>query len=155
MPASSRIHQALLAGVAGLMLCLAGCAPEPQPTPTTPAPTPTASAPVLLPDGTAAENLPYFTQVVEQVWNSPDQVSGRAYVDALAAAGFDKAAMQVTPDESTVGNPAETIQFSVLWQGECLLGQVGPATGGVVTTVGATVLGGTACLIGNTRPIDW
>ena len=55
---------------------------------------------------------------------------------------------------STVGNPAESIQFSVLWKGECLIGQVGPATGDPVTTVARSIEGG-ACLVGNTRPIDW
>ena len=45
----------------------------------------------------------------------PSSVAGRAYIDALVAAGFDKAAMQVTPDQTTVGNPAESIQFSVRW----------------------------------------
>ena len=63
------------------------------------------------------------------MWASPDNVSGRAYIDALVAAGFDKAAMQVTQDQTTVGNPAESIQFSVRWGEECLVGQVGPATG--------------------------
>ena len=108
-----------------------------------------------MPDGTAADNLAIFTEIVQQVWASPDQVAGRAYIDALVATGFDKSAMQVTPDQTTVGNPAETIQFSVRIGEECLLGQVGPATGEPVTAVADAVLGGTACLIGNTRPIDW
>ncbi|WP_429978142.1 DUF6993 domain-containing protein [Microbacterium sp. NRRL B-14842] len=31
--------------------------------------------------------------------------------------------MQLTPDQSTVGNPAESIQFSVRWgEEECLIG---------------------------------
>ena len=70
--------------------------------------------------------------VTAAVWATPDQVSGRAYIDALVAAGFDKSAMQVTPDQSTVGNPAESIQFSVRWGEECLVGQVGPSTGAPV-----------------------
>ena len=69
------------------------------------------------------------------------------------AAGFDKSAMQVTSDTSTVGNPAESIQFSVRWGDECLVGQVGPATGTAVTTVLPAVSG--ACLVGTTRAIDW
>jgi hypothetical protein len=119
-----------------------------------PAPVPTETAPALKPDGTAADNLPYFASIVDGVWAGPDNVSGRAYVDALVAGGFDKAAMQVTNDESTVGNPAESIQFSVLWAGECLVGQVGPATGQPVSVVLPTV-GSGGCLIGKTRPIDW
>jgi hypothetical protein len=108
----------------------------------------------LNPEGTASDNLPYFSSIVTAVWAGPENVSGRAYIDALAAGGFDKAAMQVTRDESTVGDPAESIQFSVLWAGECLVGQVGPATGAPVAVVLRPV-GSGKCLIGETRPIDW
>jgi hypothetical protein len=118
---------------------------------TTPTPAP---APELVPEGSAADNLPLFTAVTAKVWQSSGKVKGRAYIDALVAAGFDKSAMQVTQDSSTVGNPAESIQFSVRWGEECLVGQVGPATGRPVTTVLPALPGG-ACLIGETRPIDW
>lgn len=126
----------------------------PSASPTGPTPTATASGPVLHPDGTAEENLPLFTAVTEEVWASKDKAKGRAYIDALVAAGFDKSAMQVTKDKSTIGNPAESLQFSVLWGDECLIGQVGPATGDPVTVVMPRIEGGT-CLIGETRPIDW
>ena len=62
--------------------------------------------------------------------------------------------MQVTEDMSTVGNPAESIQFSVEWGQECLVGQVGPATGDPFTVV-VDVLPGGGCLVGDTRVIDW
>ncbi|MFT4229774.1 MAG: hypothetical protein QM602_05745 [Microbacterium sp.] len=153
-------------GVLFVGLLTAGCAPEPEQTPTSPArsasavtqspsPSPTASAgPVLHPDGSAADNLPLFAAVTKKVWGSSNKAKGRAYVDALVRAGFDKAAMQVTKDTSTVGNAAESIQFSVLWEGECLVGQVGPATGKPVTAV-MPALEGDLCLVGNTRTIDW
>lgn len=126
------------------------------PTPaSTPSSTPTADAgPTLAPDGTADDNLPLFAAVTAAVWSSADKAAGRAYIDALTAAGFDKAAMQVTHDTSTVGNPAESIQFSVRWADECLVGQVGPATGEPVTVVVPGLAEGT-CLVGETRPIDW
>lgn len=127
---------------------LATATAEPEPT------TAPVSAVGIVPDGTAAENLPLFAEVTAAVWATPDQVSGRAYIDALVAAGFDKAAMQVTPDLTTVGNPAESIQFAVEWGQECLVGQVGPATGAPVTVVVPILAEGT-CLIGETRPIDW
>lgn len=92
--------------------------------------------------------------MTERVWASPDQVSGRAYVDALVAAGFDKAAMEVTYDRTTIDDPAESIMFSVQWGDECLVGQVGPVTGDPVTAV-LPVVPESGCLIGNTRPIDW
>lgn len=158
-----RASSPVLAVIAAAAI-LSGCtaSPEARPTPTasptpsaTPSPTPTVpAAPVLVPDGDAADNLPLFTQVVGTVWAGPENVAGRAYIDALVAAGFDKSAMQVTYDESTVGNPAESIQFSVRWGEECLVGQIGPATGAPV----AAVLPGLAeggCLVGATRPIDW
>ncbi len=63
--------------------------------------------------------------------------------------------MQVTPDTSTVGNPAESLQFSVRWgEKECLVGQVGPSTGEPVTTVMSQLAEG-RCLVGETLPIDW
>ncbi len=123
----------------------------------TPVATPTATAPAppaLVPEGTAADNLPLFAAVTAGVWATDARLSGRAYIDALVAAGFDKAAMQVTNDQSTVGNPAETIQFAVRWGDQCLIGQVGPATGDPVTVVVPGLAEG-ACLVGNTRPIDW
>ncbi|MDQ1084051.1 MULTISPECIES: hypothetical protein [Microbacterium] len=148
------------------VLALVGCTVEqPAPAPsgasgttaTTAAPSTTAAtaAPVaFVPGGTAQQNLAFFTQVVTSVWGGPDQVAGRAYVDALTAAGFDKSAMQVTPDQSTIGNAAESIEFSVRLGDDCLVGQVGPSIGNPVTTVLPGLASG-GCLIGQTRAIDW
>lgn len=163
-----RAWPALTSAAVGCLLVLAGCsAAEPIPTPPSTsistdvapsaAPSPSATAAPtaeLVPDGTAADNLPLFSAVTAAVWATAEQGAGRAYVDALTAAGFDKTAMQVTYDESTVGNPAESIQFSVRWDDECLVGQVGPATGVPVTVVVPVLAEGT-CLVGDTRPIDW
>lgn len=151
-----------MGAVAALALGVSACAPEPEPAASSappsasasPAPVETPTGPVLVPEGTAEENLPLFTEIVRGVWSGPDQVSGRAYIDALTAAGFDRTAMQVTEDTSTVGNPAESIQFAVRWGDECLIGQVGPATGEPVTVVMPGLQAG-GCLIGNTRAIDW
>ncbi|MFB8146930.1 hypothetical protein ACFC1W_09300 [Microbacterium sp. NPDC056003] len=115
---------------------------------------PTPSAPALLPDASAVENLPFFSSIVDRVWATENRAAGRAYIDALVKGGFDKAAMEVTRDTSTVGNPAESIQFAVRWQDECLVGQVGPATGEPYTVVVPVLAEGT-CLVGDTRPIDW
>jgi hypothetical protein len=157
-----------MAVAAVLTASLAACTPGDTATPTppaasSPAAAPSASsapedsepsAPALVPDGTAADNLPVFAAVTAAVWATDDRGAGRAYVDALVQAGFDRSAMQVTHDRSTVGDPAESIQFSVRWGQECLIGQVGPATGEPVTTV-MPVLAEGDCLVGNTRPIDW
>jgi hypothetical protein len=110
---------------------------------------------MLIPSGSAQDNLPLFRQVAQTVWAGKDRAHGRAYIDALVKAGFDKAAMQITEDHSTVGNPAESIEFSVHWRdGQCLIGQVGPATGDPVTVV-LPGLADDRCLIGKTRTIDW
>ena len=149
----------------GIMLVLAACTPDeltPSPEPSVPATAsaepsaePTPAGPVLVPEGSAADNLPLFAALTQEVWAGEDRASGRAYIDALTAAGFDKTAMQVTEDRSTVGNPAESIQFSVRWgDEECLIGQVGPSTGEPVTAVMPQLADG-RCLIGSTRPIDW
>ena len=79
---------------------------------------------------------------------------GRDFIDALSAAGFDKSQMQVTADRTTVDLQADSVQFSVLLQGECLVGQYGPASGGYHGAV-RPALGTGACLVGETRPIDW
>jgi hypothetical protein len=147
--------------VAAVLIVTAACTPsDPEPTATPvptiePSPTQTVpAAPALVPDGTATDNLPFFTTIVATVAGTPEAGSGRAYIDALVANGFDKSAMQVTQDSSTVGNPAESIQFSVRWGEECLVGQVGPATGAPVTVVLPGLATGD-CLIGSTRAIDW
>ena len=149
-----------MAVVAGVMLV--GCAnpkaanPPPTSTPPSASATPSAApkAPVLVPSGTAEENLPYFDLVNTQTLAANPESDGRAFVDGLVAAGFDKAAMEVTLDSTTIGNPADSIQFSVKIGESCLIGQHGSAVGGYHSTVGR-VLGTGTCLIGKTRTIDW
>lgn len=150
------------AGVALSAAVLGGCTVAPSPSPTapppsstvgTPHPVPTDTSPSLHLDGSAQDNLRLFTAVTIAVWESTDRGRGLAYIDALSAAGFDRGAMQVTADTSTVGNPAESLQFSVLWGGECLVGQVGEATGDPVTAVVPALADG-SCLVGRTQPID-
>ncbi|MGI0522505.1 hypothetical protein ABY45_18250 [Microbacterium maritypicum] len=151
----------VLAATAAAALLLSGCTPTPAPSPSPSvsaspgAESTTPAAPVLVPDGTAEENLPVFTATAEGIWATDQRALGRAYIDALITAGFDREAMQVTQDQTTVGNPAESLQFSVRWgDDECLVGQVGPSTGQVVTAVLPQLAEG-RCLIGATRPIDW
>lgn len=115
-----------------------------------------ASSPTPAPSATseASQRFPLFTQTVASVWTGPNPVSGRAYIDALTTAGFDKAAMQVTADQSTIGNAAESIEFAVRIGDECLVGQVGPSIGDPRTAVLPGLAAG-GCLIGQTRAIDW
>lgn len=130
--------------------------------PVTTAPTAPATAPtdgaadptVYHPDGTAGDNLPLFTTVINDVWAAHDQAWSMNYVDALADAGFARSDMQVTTDTTTVDYPAETIQIAVRWgDDECLVGQFGPSTGEPVTMVMPQLAEG-RCLIGETIPIE-
>ncbi|MCU1444770.1 hypothetical protein [Cryobacterium sp.] len=150
---------------AGLVvsLALAGCAGTPAaPSATrgtsataTAAPTPTeAAAPALTPAGGAAENLAYFDSVIAAILATEANPPGRTVVDALAGAGFDKTGMQVTADTTTEGKPVDSIQFSVRFNGKCLVGQNGPSSGGYHSAV-TPLLGNGACLVGATRQIDW
>jgi hypothetical protein len=140
---------------------LVSCSPAPAPEPTasrtttaTATPSPTPSGPVLVPEGTAADNLPLFADIMDRVWATDNRVKGRAYIDALVRAGFEKSAMEVTKDRSSVGIAADSIQFSVLWEKECLVGQVGPSTKRPTAVVLPELPSG-GCLVGETRPIDW
>ena len=148
-----------MAVVAGVLLvgCTnPGAENPPASTPPSASETPSAEpvAPVLVPSGTAEENLPYFDLVNMRTLAANPESDGRAFVDGLVGAGFDKAAMEVTLDATTIGNPADSIQFSVKMGESCLIGQHGSAVGGYHSTVGR-VLGTGTCLIGKTRTIDW
>ena len=142
-------------------LALAACTPEPSPNPTpssstseTPKPSESpAPDPELVPAGDAADNLPYFDLVNEkQIDASGGAPDGRAFIDSLVAAGFDKTRMEVTPDTTSIGGTADSIEFSAQIGGECLIGQLGPAG---YASVAAPLLSTGRCLIGQTRAIDW
>jgi hypothetical protein len=148
---------AIIVGVAG---CTASpsptAAPEPRPTPTAsaaPAPGPTAVS-TLRPELSAGENLAYFDSVSLGVVAANPDAEGRDFIDALVSAGFDKSQMEVTADRTTIDLRADSVQFAVLFQGECLVGQYGPASGGYHSAV-RPALGTGGCLVGQTRPIDW
>ena len=157
-----RLVTSVVAATAALLL-LTGCTGQPaEDTRTTPTAEPSATAepapagPALVPEGSAEDNLPFFQSIVAQVWASEQRVSSRAYVDALTAAGFNRADMQVTKDISTVEYPAESILFSVRWgTDQCLMGQVGPSTGDQPVTAVMPQLAEGRCLVGDTMPIDW
>jgi len=157
------------AAAAAVLLAVSGCtasppspsasagAPAATEAPATAAPQATsepAAEPSLRPELAASENLAYFDLVNERVIAADSEAQGRDFVDALVAAGFDKAAMQVTADTTTIGDPADSIQFSVRFQDDCLVGQYGPKSEGYQGAV-RPVLGTGACLVGQTRPIDW
>lgn len=111
-------------------------------------------APTLRPRLSAAENRAFFDAVNKKVLLAHPSPGGRDFVDALVAAGFEKKNMQVTPDKTSIGLAVGSIQFSVLFNDKCLIGQWGPDGVGYHSEVTAALSTGT-CLIGKTRPIDW
>lgn len=156
-----RVVQVSVALVMGAALTwgLAACTGSEPVAPSTPPPS-TSAAPeppegsVLLPDGTAEENLAYFDSVNTGIVTALGAPWGRDFIDGLTAAGFDRANMQVTADRTSVDLEADSVQFSVLWGEECLVGQFGPKSDGYHSAV-RPALGTGGCLVGATRPIDW
>jgi ABC-type transport system substrate-binding protein len=119
--------------------------------PTSAAPV-TAAAGALDPTGTASDNLAFFNAVNQALIASNPGAGGQDFTSNLRSQGFDISAMQVTPDITTVGVKADSIQFSVHWGSDCLIGQYGQ---GHYEGIVAPALGNGACLIGQTRTIDW
>lgn len=164
-PQAGRIRLIVCTAGAALILgvSLAGCtSSSAQPTvtgtrTTATAPTSAASAdpdPTLEPELSASENLAYFDVIALGVLAADPVAGGRAFIDALVVGGFDKAQMEVTFDKTAVDLTADSIQFSVRFAGECLIGQNGPATDGYHSAA-APILGTGTCLVGSTRQIDW
>lgn len=148
----------IAAGLAVVLSACTGPVPEPVPSPsvtdavregTTATAAPAAEL-ALDPAGSAADNLAYFDSVASLV----TAIDGRSYVDALTASGFDRSQMEVTFDRTEANLAADTIQFAIRFDGECLLGQNGPASGGYHSAVAAPLASG-MCLVGATRSIDW
>jgi hypothetical protein len=156
-------RRALVLGAAALVVpSLAGCsligtagggeAPPPTPAPSASTPDSADAPATLVPGGTAEENRPLFDAVSSSVIAADPDADGRAIVDALIAAGFDRAAIEVTDDTTAIGRAADAIQFSVLASDGCIIGErSGSGYAGLV----APVLGTGRCLVGETRVIDW
>jgi hypothetical protein len=162
----SRRSLIAVSGSADIAACvltvLTGCtAPAPYPTgtasstsdvaTTTPTTTPSA-APTLDPGGSAHANHAYFDYVNTRTVHEQKNPTAEQFVASLAAAGFDKSAMQMTADHTTVGLTPGSVQFSVLINHGCLIGQFGQQIGGYHSMV-APVLSTGKCLIGDTVPV--
>ena len=149
-------------GLSVLAVALAGCSSEAQnpsssSKPSTTSATPSRSAmpapaPSYRSDGTAQANKAFFDAVNGKLFAGNGSANGRTIIDSLVAAGFDKFAMQVTPDKTSINGGADSILFSVKIGDSCLLGQHGGS--GYSSAVDAALKSG-LCLIGKTRAIDW
>lgn len=160
---TSRARAGLVAATtaAVAVLLLSGCTSGGDTGPTakpltsgfpTPSSTPDAPDPVFDPAGDATANLAYFDFVNRKLQETSPTPTGQQTVENLVAAGFDKAAMEITPDAAIGGEAAESIQFSVLINGTCLVGQTG---GAGYNALASPALGTGKCLIGKTRTIDF
>ncbi len=141
---------------------LVGCASTAPPS----SPKPSASVPSAAPssaatpapvasyrlDATAQANKAWFDAVNTKLFATNGSANGRAIIDSLVTAGFAKAAMQVTPDKTSINGGVDSILFSVKIGDSCLLGQHG---GGGYNSAVEPVLRSGLCLIGKTRAIDW
>lgn len=154
----ARASRVALALAATLPL-LAGCALIEGPTPETPTrtepPVPEV-APEFVPGGSAADNLPYFTEVLRAYTASEASITGVPVAQAVIDAGFDPAAIQFSFDQSKTGLAADNIFVSVLVGTDCLIGQLVTGDRTFVAAnepaVGPEI---NVCLIGNTRSVDW
>lgn len=145
---------ACLLGV--LTACTASTAPRaPE---TVGVPTQKASAdPSATPTGaTASARKSEFDAAAQSVIDAHKKPGGKDFINALVAAGFDKTHMQVTPDRTSIGYEAGSVQFSVRVGDQCLIGQYGYGAKKVgYHSLVTPVLSTGACLIGRTRAIDW
>lgn len=168
MTATPRIRAGRIAVVVAAALVVAGslaaCSPNAEPQPSAspqtdssaaeiPSVTPTPD-PVYVPGGTAEQNKAFFDWSNAKVVASDNAAKGRSFIDALVAAGFDKATMEVTPDATSIGLDADSVQFSVKVGEDCLIGQYGPKSGGYHGIVAKPIATG-RCLVGQTATIDW
>ena len=148
---------ALVALAATAIIVLVGCVPtEPMPTPTTsktasPTPTPTP-VPKLDPTGTAEENLPFWEQLVKGMSAAYGMADGSAMIQSLVDQGFNKADMELTPNETAIGERVDSVIFSVRFDGQCFIGQIFPDR---YSATLQPLLGTGKCLVGSTRPIDF
>ncbi len=157
---TTRMRGVVSLAVAGaVILVLVGCAKATATHPVTAAPVPTAvttatptPVPTLDPQGTAQQNLAYFDRVGHALLDTDSRADGVQIVDWFVAHGFQKTAMEITPDKTAIGLNAWNIEFSVRINGACLIGQSGNV--GFQSTV-APLLATGRCLIGQTRVINW
>jgi hypothetical protein len=141
----------------GFLVVVSGCtASAEQPTPTaitTPEVTATPEPdPEFIDGGTAGQNRPYFDFVLTAMLERNPRPSSQTVVNSLVAAGFDKAAMEVTADITPVGQFADSILVAVQIDGQCLVGQIIDEQ---LLSELADVLGTGRCLVGRTLSIDW
>lgn len=137
----------------------ASSAPSPTPTPTASSATASAPAAVSLarfdPSAPDAANLDLFKRTLDKAaqTTAASSVEAKTLTDALAAAGFNPAAMERSVDKTSADLQAPTLVVSVRLGAQCLLGQFVRSDASVSTEVAAPIQTG-ACLIGRQSPVS-
>lgn len=147
-----------LLAVAGSALAIAAALTACAPGPTTPNETGAATstptvAPTFVPGGGAADNRDYFDATLQGVLAQNEKASAVELVDALVAAGFDKASIEFTRDETAIGLEADFIIVATrMPDGQCLIGM--RAARGYSSEESAPASTGN-CLMGDPARVDW
>jgi hypothetical protein len=122
---------------------LAGCmAPEE----TTPEPIASAEPQfTFYPSGSASSNLPIFENILAVTGSGKPNHNLSDSISLLVDTGFDLEAISHTPENSKIGEPADSVSLAVEFGGECLIAQFS-SSWMTVTIAQPTVSG---CLIGD------
>lgn len=154
---SSRPFTGVLAIAVASSLALAGCTSADTTDTTKPVATTSASttptkkptkAPKFLPEGSAKDNLYYFTWTMEQALAADSAIDATTMAQKLADSGFGTAGVQFTLDRTAVGLASDSMFIGVPFAGECLVGQYGPKHSGVDAAVQPALASG-GCLLGS------
>lgn len=144
--------------VAGLAWMLFAPAPAEPPTVVkTPSATAAATAQPIVPetrfsaDMTESQATDFFNHVAGNVAGT-GSMDGAQYVQAFRDLGVPDDIIQVTSSDTTIGVPAESIQFSIRWGSTCIIGDVGH---GSFTSTVAPATHWESCLLGATRPLEF
>lgn len=143
----------LLAGCSAVEKVIEGPTPEIPKRETPKAP---EIPPEFFPEGTAEQNLPYFTEVIRKYSAGENSITGQPIAQAVVDAGFDPTMMQFSFDQTKTNLTADNIFVSVRIGTDCLIGQLVTEDRSFVAK-NEPALGPdkNICLIGITRTVDW
>lgn len=153
--AAATVGTALLSGCSQLFTqTTPGQQPAPITTtvPSTDAPAPAAYDPTTGTAGNKALWDAINTATATNAQQAGTTPGGSAFIDALAAAGFDRATLEVSADRTSIDLAASSIEFSARFADGCLLGQFGPDDTGYRSIITPLPTSGT-CLIGSPRGV--
>lgn len=107
--------------------------------------------PAFIPGGSAQDNLPYISYVLQEAGAGTGIFGSLDAVEVLEEAGFSRSDMEVTSDRTKLELAAESVTIAVIIDGECALGQWGASWFSSSVT---PLLGSGTCLLGDTLSLD-